>query len=148
MQVSFFINRSPKNALHKSLGNGSGYDFVFKSSASLNKPIITLQTNDDLTIYNYCYIPNWSRYYYINPNNVTVQAGNRYEIELECDALMTFASQIAGNRAIIDRTESVGGSNYINSEAFVATCKHKTDILNFPAGLNTNGTFILITAGG
>ena len=149
MQIELMANQSEINSLYKlHKANSVGFEFVFKDRSSLFDPVIILEAEDDISIFNYAYISEWGRYYFIDPKNVEVIGENRYQIRLSCDSLTTFADQIIGVPCIIDRTESYGGSRYIPSEAFVANCKHKTDILQFPSGLLANGEFILITAGG
>ena len=149
MQISLHQNLSSKNTLVKQLSaDVLTIDFVAKDDTSLYNPVIELYSDEDITRYNYGYISGWSRWYFIEPYNVKVIGQNRYRIQLVCDSLSTFAGQIIGVPCIIDRTENYGGSPYLQSEAFVANCKHKTDIIKFPYGLNDTGEFILITAGG
>lgn len=149
MWIDLMQTYSDPNVLRKKLSaDVFTVEFVFKDKSSLFNPTIILQTEDDLSKYNYAYIQEWNRYYFIDSSKINVIAHNRYEIELECDSLSTFADQIIGIPCIIDRTEKVGGSRYIPSEAWVANCKHKTDILSFSSGLLDTGEFILITAGG
>lgn len=61
---------------------------------------------------------------------------------------MSFASQILACKGILDETTSTGKNNYLRGRNWVALEKSKTDIVTFPSGLNDNGEFILITAGG
>ena len=149
MRMMLKQNLSAKNKLYKLFSAEMlDVEFVAKDSTSLYNPVIELYSDEDITKYNYGYIEDWKRAYFINPYNVKVAGHNRYEVQLECDSLSTFADQLVGVPCIIDRTENYGGTPYLNSEAFVANCKHKTDIINFPSGLNDTGEFILITAGG
>ena len=149
MQITLMQSLSAKNKLNKLFSAaGSTFDFVAKDKMSLYSPVIILYSEEDLTKYNYAYISDWSRYYFVDPENVKVIGQNRYEIQLVCDSLSTFADQLLGVTCVIDRTENYGGSPYLPSEAYVANCKHKTDIISFPSGLNDTGEFILITAGG
>jgi hypothetical protein len=39
-------------------------------------------------------------------------------------------------------------NRYMTGDIWQKTVKYKTDIIQFPQGLNDNGDFILITAGG
>ena len=140
---------SPDNQLYKQFAADTlDLDFVAKNPVSLYDPVIILQTDQDLSAFNYATITEWGRSYFLDPHNIEVIAENRYSIKLQCDSLSTFADQIIGIPCIIDRTENVGGSPYIRSEAHVVNCKHKTDIINFPSGFNDSGEWILITAGG
>lgn len=149
MQITLKKTISPKHQMFKQFeAQELTLDFVAKSAVSLYDPIIIIQTEEDLTQYNYASVSDWSRLYFVDPKHVNVIGENRYSIQLFCDSLSTFADQLIGIPCIIDRTENAGGSPYIHSEAFVTNCKHKTDIINFPSGLNDTGEFILITAGG
>ena len=149
MNITLMINLSDPNVLDKILASDNlPINFVFKGPSSLYDPTIIIQTEEDITRFNYAYIAEWGRYYYINPDNVNVVAQNRYEMILECDSLSTFSEQLKNETCIIDRTENYGGSPYLQSEAYVANCKHKTDIIPFSSGLSDSGEFILITAGG
>ena len=97
--------------------------------------------------YNYCYITDFGRWYYIN--GIDALRSNLYELSLGIDVLMTYAAEIRKNYAIIDKVESFGAAyNYINDGSWVNTNRMKQSIINFPTGFNDNGEFILITAGG
>lgn len=149
MRLNLMQSLSDPNVLNKKFSaNVYEVEFIFKDKSSLFNPTIILQTEIDISIYNYAFIEEWGRYYFVNPSRVNVIGNNRYEILLECDTLTTFKDQIISIPCIIDRTEKVGGSRYIPSEAWVANCKHKTDIYSFSSGLLDSGEFILITAGG
>ena len=149
MQLSLKKCLSPENQLYKKFGAETlDVNFKCKEPVSLYDPLIILETPDDISKYNYAFISEWGRYYFLDPHNVEAIHENIYSIRLRCDSLSTFADQVVAIPCIIDRTESAGGSPYLRSEAHIVNCKHKTDILNFPNGLNDTGEFILITAGG
>ena len=148
MLVQFCNNLSDKNTLSKEIRGGYSVEFECKGPVSLYDPLIEVQTSADLTQYDYAIISDWRRKYFVDPHNVKAIGANRFEVQLVCDSLSTFADQIKGVNCVIDRTEGSGGSPYLPSEVFVANCKHKTDILPFTGGLSDSGAFILITAGG
>ena len=91
-------------------------------------------------------MPAWSRYYFID--DMRVLTGGRVEISLSVDVLESFKDSILELNVILSDTEQTGVNNYLPSESFVVTCKHKADIVNFSNGLLDNGEYILITAGG
>lgn len=108
----------------------------------------SLQIQDIAVIgYNYCYIPDFGRYYYIN--GINALRANLFELSLGIDVLMTYASEIRGNYAIVDKVENFGAAfNYINDGSWINTNRTDQSIINFANGFNDNGEFILITAGG
>ena len=64
------------------------------------------------------------------------------------DVLESFKTDIKNLSVILLNTQNVGVNNYLPSPVFRNNVKAKTDIINFPSGLNDTGEFILITAGG
>ena len=85
-------------------------------------------------------------YYFIT--DITVIRTGLFAISLMVDVLESFKSDIKNLSVILLNTQNVGSSNYLPSPVFRNNVKSKTDILNFPNGLNDSGEFILITAGG
>ena len=67
---------------------------------------------------------------------------------MHVDVLMSFKDKIKATPVILSDTESTGATNYITGEQWKTNTKNTTEIKQFPRGLNTNGEFILITAGG
>ena len=108
----------------------------------------SLQIQDVAVIgYNYCYIPDFGRWYYIN--GINALRANLFELSLGIDVLMTYAKAIRSNAAIVDKVQSsVAAYNYINDGSFVNSNRMKQDVINFPHGFNASGEYILITAGG
>ncbi len=58
----------------------------------------------DVTAYNYCYIPDLSRFYYIT--EIVIKTGNLSEVSMQVDVLQSWASQILSNDAVIERQAS------------------------------------------
>ena len=108
----------------------------------------SLQIQDIAVLgYNYCYIPDFGRYYYIN--GINALRANLFELSLGIDVLMTYAEAIRSNAAIVDKVQpQKGAMPYINDGSYVSTNKMYQTIINFSGGFNDNGEFILITAGG
>ena len=108
-------------------------------------PVILIELNE-IGNYNYCYIPNFNRYYFIT--DITVIRTGLFAISLMVDVLESFKTEIKNLSVILLNTQNVGTNNYLPSQVFRNNVKAKTDIINFPNGLNDSGEFILITAGG
>ena len=66
---------------------------------------------------------------------------------MSVDVLETYKNSILGLSAIIDNSTS-NNDNYMPSNLWVSKVKTKTDVINFPSGLDDTGSYILITAGG
>ena len=109
-------------------------------------PSIRIESADNISAYNYAYISEFGRYYYIT-DIVSVRT-NCWVVSLRCDVLMSYKDEIHGLNVILDNTQETGLSNYLSSPNWVSLVKTKTDIKVFPSGLSEQGEFILITAGG
>lgn len=113
----------------------------------INPTIIIEKTNPAGSLYNYAYITEFRRWYYIN--NWRSINTNIWELTAHVDVLMTWGAQIKANKAIISRTEDFNNANmYIDDGAFVMDSRKNNTIIEYPLGLDNNGQFILICAGG
>lgn len=75
---------------------------IMRPSFILSSPVV------NLTGYNYCYVPDWGRYYYID--NIIVLTGVRCEIRCREDVLTSNADAIRGLTVSLRRSESNGNS--------------------------------------
>ena len=146
MEIKLYKTSSPRKKLVKDLTDEITLVGTLRAQSSVMSPAFTVQ-DTSVVGYNYCYIPDFGRWYYIN--GIDALRANLYELSLGIDVLMTYAAQIRNNYAIVDKVESLGAAyNYINDGSWVNTNRMKQSIINFATGFNDNGEFILITAGG
>lgn len=146
MEIKLYKTSSPRKKLVKELTDGITLAGTLRAQSSVMAPAFTVQ---DVSVigYNYCYIPDFERWYYIN--NINALRSNLFELSLGIDVLMTYAEAIRGNAAVIDKIEpQTIAEPYINDGSFVNTNKMNQVIINYPNGFNDAGEFILITAGG
>lgn len=146
MEIKLYKTSSPRKKLVKDLTDGITLVGTLRAQSSVMAPTFTVQ-DTAVVGYNYCYIPDFGRWYYIN--GIDALRSNLYELSLGIDVLMTYAAEIRNNYAIVDKVESLGAAyNYINDSSWVNTNRMKQSIINFATGFNDTGEFILITAGG
>ena len=146
MEIKLYKTSSPRKKLVKDLTDGITLVGTLRAQSSVMSPTFTVQ-DTAVVGYNYCYIPDFGRWYYIN--GIDALRSNLYELSLGIDVLMTYAAQILTNEAIIDKTQSGGSSYvYIDDGSIVNTVRNTIETINFPNGFNEHGEFILITAGG
>ena len=146
MEIKLYKTSSPRKKLVKDLTDGITLTGTLRGQSSIMSPSLQIQ---DMSVigYNYCYIPDFGRYYYIN--GINALRANLFELSLGIDVLMTYAEPIRNNAAIIDKVQpQKGAMPYINDGSYVSTNKMYQTIINFSGGFNDNGEFILITAGG
>lgn len=142
MQIILYNNTSPQNKIQKSITQISSLVGVLRDESEIVNPTIRVYS-ENLPLFNYAMIPEFSRYYYLR--NVRAVRQNIFDISLQSDPLMSFnLSNVSG---IVIEAQN-GGNNYLPARNWVRLVKSKTDILNFSGGLLESGEYILITAGG
>lgn len=144
MDIVLFNNTSEKNKIGKNLSTVNTLSGYLKESTSITHPVILIEYASPVG-FNYVYIQEFSRYYYVI--DATVVRQNLIRLSLAVDVLESFKTQILAQPAIVDKNE-VRIEKYLPDENLITLVKTKTDIVNFPSGLLDTGEYILITAGG
>ena len=144
--ISLFKTNSENNRVVKTLTDEKQLSGELRNQTSVLNPSIRIESADNISTYNYAYISEFGRYYYIT-DIVSVRT-NCWVVSLRCDVLMSYKDEIQGLNVILDNTQETGLSNYLSSPNWINLVKTKTDIKVFPSGLSEQGEFILITAGG
>lgn len=103
-------NKVDKTAELSTVGTISG---VLRQECSLINPEIIIQY-DKPPDFNYCYIANFGRYYYIE--NIVSMRQNLWRVRLRCDVLMTYKTQILNLTARIARQQYTYSYRQIDSE--------------------------------
>ena len=146
MTINFYINKSEKEKFDKSLTNEKSLTGFLKQATSVINPVITIEIENP-SQYNYCHIPQFHRYYFIN-DMINIR-NNIWEIHMHVDALSSFKSQIRANKAIVEKSEQTASSNeYFNDgSTFYHDSREYNEIAMFQRGIDTAPSYILITAG-
>ena len=103
-------NKVDKTAELSTIGTISG---VLRQECSLINPEIIIQY-DKPPDFNYCYIANFGRYYYVE--NIVSMRQNLWRVRLRCDVLMTYKTQILKLTARIARQQYTYSYRQIDSE--------------------------------
>ena len=146
MEISFYNNVSEKEKIGKTLKNKKSLTGFLKQATSVINPVITIEIENP-TKYNYVYIPQFHRYYFIN-DMINVR-NNLWEIHMNVDVLESFKTQIKANKAIVEKSEQTASSNeYFNDgSTFYHDSREYNEIAMFQRGFDTAPSYILITAG-
>lgn len=146
MYIRLFKNTSEANRIGKTLTAENEFTGCrLKDATSIMTPEVLLETENPAE-YNYMYIPQFNRYYFIT-DMVSVRNG-LWSIKGTVDVLETYKTEIKALHVILSDTEKTGITDYVSGEQWKSKVKAKTDIINFSSGLNNSGEYILITAGG
>lgn len=144
--LKLYNNTSEKNTINKSLINEISLEGNLRGQCTIKNPVIDIVSNGNAPTYNYAFIPEFNRYYFID--NITSVRTGLWSISMTCDVLMSFKTDILNSYAIINHTQENEITQYMSSDIWKTLVKDKTDIINFPNGLLETGEYILITAGG
>ena len=144
--ISLFKTVSENNRVVKTLTDEKQLSGELRNQTSVLNPSIVIESADNISTYNYAYIPEFGRYYYIT--DIMSIRTNCWVVSMRCDVLMSYKDEIRSMNVILNNTQEIGLNNYLASTNWVNLVKTKTDIKVFPSGLSEQGEFILITAGG
>lgn len=145
MDIVLYSTVSEKERVIKTLSNALTLSGTLRNESSIINPSFIIEHSNPSN-YNYCYISDFGRYYFIN--NITVVKNNLWKIDCNVDVLMSFSTEILNLNVIVNHNSSPDNERYVNGEQWITTVKTKTDVITFPNGLLDEGEYILITSGG
>ena len=144
MQIEFYKNSSEKNKIGKSISNKLTLGGNLHDECSVISPTILVE-HSNLAGYNYAYIPEFNRYYFIT--EITSVRNNLWRISLKVDVLESFKTDILNLNCIVDKQQNQSYSNNIDDGSYINKADSFIEIANYQNGFNSSGEFILITAG-
>lgn len=151
MDVKLYTTGSPTIKVDKVLADEKVYSnvvFYDESSLAVDSPSVILQdieSPDVVSGYNYMYIPQLKRYYFIT--DIRYLRGKRVLINGRVDVLKTYATDIKNSTQLVTRQQNKKNMLLNDSEYPI---KKKTAIVveNFGESFTENGNFVLTTVGG
>lgn len=100
MDVILYVNNSGTEYVHKDLRGGATFSCNLKNPENIVTPTIYINAGSGYSGYNYCYIPDFKRYYY-----ATCTGGTSQTLTFDCksDPLMSFKDDILNAQCVIAR---------------------------------------------
>ena len=143
MVIKLYKTSDDPKKVDKVLTDELSINGIAREPVNLVDPIIEID-GDNLAIlgYNYAYIEDFNRYYFINP---TADSYNLNTLSLHCDALKTAAPWLRQRSATLTRSEQ-WFNGYLNDAEFNALAYRNIVVKNFPTGV-TGDSIILMTVG-
>lgn len=141
MLIHLFKIDEPKNKISKTLKNETLVNGNFRGSVEITAPTINL-VGADYTDYNYCYIPDLNRYYFIT--NMIIERQRFLICDLEIDVLKSYESKIKNGRG--NAIESEAGNKYVSEYVESEDVRPKMDKYEFNDEFNHDGNYYLVTA--
>lgn len=145
MEIKFYNNKSDNRCIRKELLNEYSLSGNLRDACSLLEPVLNIESSNVIR-FNYAYIPDFQRYYFIK--KITSIRNGVWELELEVDPLMSFKGDILALQVVVEKQASSAiGDEYIDDGSLVTSSETFTTVYNFSKGFNNNPEYILITAG-
>lgn len=148
MQVDFYMNTSDTNTIRNTREYKFTKECTIKGEFSLENPAFIIAFSElENRNFNYIYVPEVSRFYFVK--NTVRMTGNLFAVECEVDVLESFQNEILSLVCIVDKQEYLNKANkYYDDNSYVNLPKETVNTINFTNGFNENGSYVLICAGG
>ena len=109
MQVTFYKTTDNKNVINKVLTNPLTINLNIKEDNPDYAPVLKMVT--DVTGYNYCHIPFFKRFYFVDR---VERKGQIILVGLSCDVLETYKDDILASNARFKRNLKTGDYMSVN----------------------------------
>ena len=133
MNITLYKTKSANNVISKKLVSEKnlGNSCILGDNTSVTSPTVIIggiSSLDSISDYNYAYIAQCHRYYYIN--DIIALSGGRVKLILSVDVLMTYKSDILNSTQLVTRQKNKGkmyladadwtvdGRTYLRSQYF------------------------------
>ena len=143
MTIKLYKNLSDPKTVNKTLTGEIPINGVARDPVDLVNPVIEYEGDNTTTAgYNYAYIEDYARYYFLSPQ---ADSYNLNTISLHCDVLTTAAAWLKARQATITRNERLYNS-YLTDPDFNAYAYTNIVTKAFPTKINSD-SIILMTVG-
>lgn len=143
--VTLYHNADEHRVLNKRINDARVFNVVLKEETSSLNPQIILQSDYDLSTYNYAFIDVTNRYYYCT---ITLMENGLFVINMEVDVLMSYKDGIKNLMGLVERVENTDYKNMdIPNNDIITQRGTTTKIIKYPRSLDKNNQYVLVTNG-
>ncbi len=130
--------------VNKTLGTAKEFtSSTIKEQTDVTNITLRIQTTDNLSGYNYAYVSEYGRYYFIDKIETTPTG--YWVLSCRCDVLMSFKTQLLDLKGTVTRSESLY-NGYLMDSQYKAYAYRQIVTKTFPSAV-ANDTCILMTVG-
>lgn len=140
MKIILYENTSPKKNVVKKLKSAKELEGRLLDECSIVNPSITIEI-DNLSQYNYMYIPVFHRYYFIT--NSTVIQNKIWRIEAHTDVLMSSKDDLLKNKCVVEKVEN-GGSNYVDDGSWTVRADSFVQATQMSGEIGNYSTYLMV----
>lgn len=105
MEISFYNTISPDEKVDKDLVLQTTLNGYLKAQTSMEEPVIVVETSSVPATWNYAYIPDFARSYFVRGRSSV--KNNIWELEMEEDYIGSWKAGIRLNNAILRRSATM-----------------------------------------
>jgi len=109
MQATFYKTLDNKNVINKTLTSPLNVELKLRDNQDVIAPVLKMSVN--VTPYNYCYIPFFNRFYFVEKIE---KQGKLFIVGLYCDVLESYKNDILASNARFKRNLKTGDYMSIN----------------------------------
>lgn len=144
MQLFLYTINDPENVVNKVLPVPYEMNIRLKSDTDLTNPSILLSSvlGVNYLDFNYCYIPQLERYYFIQ--SIDSVNAKIWRLTCECDVLMTYKADILASNARLRR--NIRNGDYFNASIDSSILK-TVSLHNSNVTIGDDHSLILTTVG-
>lgn len=143
LTLNFYLISDPPNTIEKDLNFSVTTErcYPYDSLNTLNPTFILKYSNNglkDYSKYNYFYVNEWDRYYFMKP---PVYEKGKVYITGEEDVLMTFKTEILDQEVLVERTPRKESNAYLPDGGAQPYVPVWTSTINFPEKFSEDWLF-------
>lgn len=144
MEIKLYNYAGYNTVINKTLSNETVFDGILYTATDITTPVIEVQSTMNLFLYNYAYISDFQRYYFIN--SISITDTNFYKMTLREDVLKTYEGIIKNVYGVVttSKTESPYDSTFDTQHDVRPTVK----TYDFENNFNEDGSIIMVTLRG
>lgn len=137
MQATFYKTLDNKNVINKTLTSPLNVELKLRENQDVIAPVLKMSVN--VTAYNYCYIPIFNRFYFVEKIE---KHGKLFIVGLYCDVLESYKDDILASNARFKR--NIRNGDYMNFNIENSSLK-TVDKVESDVTLENENHFILTT---
>ena len=137
MNITLYKTKSANNVINKKLisEKNLGNSCILADNTSVTSPTVIIggiKSLDTISDYNYAYIAQCHRYYYIN--DIIALSGGRVKLVLTVDVLKTYANDILASKQLITAEKDIG-------KMYLSDVQWTTDARTYNRAIYFNGDY-------
>lgn len=144
VHITLYKNGSPDNQVTKNLASPLAFEGTFRGECGVLYPVFSIETDTNLSGYNYCYIQEFNRYYFIS--DMVAETNKLWRNYCSVDVLHTYSAAIRSHKAVIAKQENNWNLYLNDGDTFKVYQNPKIVQKTFATGFS-GAEFVMIVAG-